>query len=81
MGNGSKSKTVLGGYGSIKGKNGSKLTKNAIFSELANKKVYQRRIENAGAAEKGIIFEDATAVWISDENGLNIGRVDESFLE
>lgn len=76
MGNGSKSSAALGTYGTIHGKNTKKKGKNVLFKDLqlAQTTCYKRRTINANAAKKGITFDNATAMWISDENGQNIGR-------
>lgn len=84
MGNGcSNGKTMNGNvgnsngsYGTVNGRTEKKKEKNQLFKELqlTQKALYKRRIVNSNAKKKGIIFDNVTAMWISDDNGQNIGE-------
>lgn len=77
MGNGSKSSAAaLGTYGTIHGKDSKKKRKSVLFKDLqlTQSLLYKRRTHNVNAAKKGIVFDNVTAMWISDENGQNIGK-------
>lgn len=81
MGNGSKSTAGLGLYGAVNGKT-DKIKKNLLFKELQQMTnggggggvPSKRRTTDVNAERKEIIFDNVTAMWISDDNGQNIGN-------
>lgn len=74
--NGVTSNGTNGSYGTINGRQHKKEMKHAAFKDLqlTQKAQYKRRIVNSNATKKSIIFDNVTAMWITDDNGQSIGE-------
>lgn len=82
MGNGSKLTAGLGLYGAVNGQSDKK-KKNLVFKELqmTNGVPRKRRTVNSDTVKKEIIFDNVTALWITDDNGQNIGSTILMFIQ
>lgn len=66
-----------GSYGAINGCQHHKKAKKRTAArdlQLTQVPLYKRRIVNGHATDKGIVFDNVTAMWISDDNGPSIGE-------